>query len=113
MRLTVIDDNQIHYHIWFDRWDAYQPERARWMYEVYAEPIGRTLAIGTDLTTVCFDGIPNYAEAMSALFGFLGAAIESFPDGENANLFQNIDVLAEVCDTDELSTMSAMMGDEQ
>lgn len=32
-------------------------------------------------------GFPGYAEAMSTLLSFLSACAESYPDGENADLF--------------------------
>lgn len=76
-----ITDRGVTYTVWFDRWDAFQSDRARWHYSITGPFPDVT---GDDLTTV---GDPLYAPALETLLCFLSAFLESGPDGENANLF--------------------------
>lgn len=81
----------------FDRWDALQPNRARWYWRIQETtrdqgfPVanGPLLAQGDDLTTVCDDFL-DHAGALETLAAFLGAWAESVRTTnptDNANLF--------------------------
>ena len=110
--ILTIRDLGLDISVWFDRYDNWQPERSRYGYSIAdksALPDELPLATGTDLTCV---GEPDLCEALRTLLTFLSAAIESYPDGENADLFPAslLDVL-QGC-SDEVSYTATWLGQE-
>jgi hypothetical protein len=66
----------------FDRFDG---ERCQYSY-VIRDHEGIELASGDDLRSGS-GAEPNLSEMLAALLDFLGAAAESYPDGDNADMF--------------------------
>lgn len=78
--LTITTGSGLAFSVAFDRWDAFQHDRARWCWEIRSDgdsDHGEVIARGDDLTTVCPDYRPNIIEALSTLMLFAEMSPES------------------------------------
>lgn len=118
-RLTLTDAG-LEYSVWFDRWDALQPNRARWHYRITDDRRGDVYATGDDLTTVPTGGGDlDHAEALASLLTFLSAAVDSHDHerrtgrrGENADLFPGFPYDEIGLDSDHYAMLATTVGGE-
>lgn len=85
--ILTIEDAGIAYSVWFDRYDG---DRCQYGYRITDlsahDGRGHVLAEGDDLRSGSGVEI-DLADMLGTLLGFLAAFLESYPDGENADLF--------------------------
>lgn len=82
--ILTITDSGIAYSVWFDRYDG---DRCQYGYRIaHADDPAIVLGEGDDLRSGSGAEI-DLADTLGSLLGFLGAFLESWPDGENADLF--------------------------
>lgn len=81
--ILTISDAGVSYSVWFDRYDG---DRCQYGWRIAETDSGRVLGEGDDLRSG--SGAPiDLPDMLETLLGFLGAFLESYPDGENADLF--------------------------
>ena len=94
--------------VWFDRYDG---DRSRYGYRIVGQdhrdgdPV---YAEGDDLSEC---GDPDLVSALRSLLSFWSAAIESYPDGENASLFP-AELLSLGIDSDNVTYTASWLGGE-
>jgi len=82
--ILTITDSGIAYSVWFDRYDG---DRCQYGYRIFdSDDPTIVFAEGDDLRSGSGARI-NLPDMLATLLGFLGAFLESWPDGENAVLF--------------------------